>query len=655
MIDKVFDSNAVVLYTGCDDGYVPYLLVLLASIIGNSSEKTNYDIIILEMSMSVENKKRLKEMADGYSNISVRVFSLYRELKLDNQFWKVGKWVQEMYVSILGMYALKHYDKAIYMDCDVICLRDIQELYRIDLGGALVGAVKLLARCILKNNVVFHSLKVKNWRKEFDIEFDYYNNGVMLQNMKTFREIYSLNYILDFIGSQDYELLDQDIINYLTRNRVVWIDAAWNSYPYIGEQFYNMIGMIPEAEREYWVKGYENWACIHYTIPVKPWLETKGSYSYGGRFFWQYAASLGEKDFSFFVKKALLYDENKKYLAEIIERDYDDLEKTRQNKKLLVYGYGFRGKQLYQSGKFDIAGFIDMDGTKRGTELAVPVGGFELIDDPEKCVVLISNDQWDIIALGLKERGLKSVFSLCCLEKRDVISWYPRREDYYSISLCFGLLSDGKSKKLLDSLISKRNSRIMDRTVKYSDIYEDDQYFRKDIFTVTPEEIYVDVGSYNGCTIDGFMGYTQNRYKKIYGFELDRANYEMLCENIQGENIVLQNIAVTDHWGVGHYSKNGYYSYLTENEKETVQVNTLDNLIVERPTFIKINVGNTKEVVCGATGILTNYKPKLAIVLSYCYSDLWEIPLLVHSINPEYKLYIRHHSIDFSGTVLYAV
>ena len=44
MVDKVFNDDPIVLFTSCDDNYVPYLLVLLTLIIGRSLDKYNYDI-----------------------------------------------------------------------------------------------------------------------------------------------------------------------------------------------------------------------------------------------------------------------------------------------------------------------------------------------------------------------------------------------------------------------------------------------------------------------------------------------------------------------------------------------------------------------------------------------------------------------------------
>ena len=58
----------------------------------------------------------------------------------------------------------------------------------------------------------------------------------------------------------------------------------------------------------------------------------------------------------------------------------------------------------------------------------------------------------------------------------------------------------------------------------------------------------------------------------------------------------------------------------------------------------------------GAKNIIREQKPKLAICLYHRPEDLWEIPCLIHEINPDYKMIVKHHNrMIYIDTVLYAV
>jgi hypothetical protein len=65
--------------------------------------------------------------------------------------------------------------------------------------------------------------------------------------------------------------------------------------------------------------------------------------------------------------------------------------------------------------------------------------------------------------------------------------------------------------------------------------------------------------------------------------------------------------------------------------------------------------GSELEALKGAKGILTKYKPKLAICLYHKTNDFVEIPLFLKEIVPDYKLHVRHHACGYLDTVLYAI
>ncbi|MEG0615614.1 MAG: FkbM family methyltransferase, partial [Oscillospiraceae bacterium] len=60
--------------------------------------------------------------------------------------------------------------------------------------------------------------------------------------------------------------------------------------------------------------------------------------------------------------------------------------------------------------------------------------------------------------------------------------------------------------------------------------------------------------------------------------------------------------------------------------------------------------------ILGAKNTIKNYAPKLAMSVYHRNEDLFDLPLLVKSINPNYKFYLRHQLyIPAWETNLYAV
>jgi hypothetical protein len=74
--------------------------------------------------------------------------------------------------------------------------------------------------------------------------------------------------------------------------------------------------------------------------------------------------------------------------------------------------------------------------------------------------------------------------------------------------------------------------------------------------------------------------------------------------------------------------------------------------------FIKMDIeGSELEALKGSADTIAARKPKLAICLYHKTEDFWEIPLYLHDLTPEYKLFVRHHTaiFDLKETVLYAM
>lgn len=105
-------------------------------------------------------------------------------------------------------------------------------------------------------------------------------------------------------------------------------------------------------------------------------------------------------------------------------------------------------------------------------------------------------------------------------------------------------------------------------------------------------------------------------------------------------------------------------SYSVELSQSTIgagdaqgHVARLDDLIGDaRVTFLKMDIeGAELKALEGARGTILANRPKLAICVYHHFKDLWEIPLFIKSLVPEYRIFLRHHTKLEYETVCYAL
>ena len=88
-----------------------------------------------------------------------------------------------------------------------------------------------------------------------------------------------------------------------------------------------------------------------------------------------------------------------------------------------------------------------------------------------------------------------------------------------------------------------------------------------------------------------------------------------------------------------------------------IKVCSFDNLDVpdRNVSFVKMDIeGSERKALEGMKNTILKYKPKLAICVYHKFEDLWELPLYIKKLVPEYKLYIRNYTTYLDEIVLYA-
>ena len=109
--------------------------------------------------------------------------------------------------------------------------------------------------------------------------------------------------------------------------------------------------------------------------------------------------------------------------------------------------------------------------------------------------------------------------------------------------------------------------------------------------------------------------------------------------------------------GQVRFAADGAASAISARGGSEVQCVSLDAVMAGAPaTYIKMDIeGAEPQALRGARNIIQNQKPKLAICIYHDFRHLWEVPLYIKSLAPEYKIYLRHHTNLEYETVCYAV
>lgn len=343
---------------------------------------------------------------------------------------------------------------------------------------------------------------------------------------------------------------------------------------------------------------------------------------------------------------------------------------------ICLFGTGLVGKGFYNdlgTMGVKIKYFCDNDSKKWGTDI---IGGVVCLSPQqleekykqENILVVVSVGAINEVYLQLEEMGISNIikhpFDLFAEPQNNWMK-VGKEELIDGVKKLFDILEDEESKRIAFYKVSawfKLSDEL--KGLNYGDIFTKDEYVPADIMCLQGNEVMVDCGSYTGDTLAYFMseiGY--NSFKKYICFELSKFNFKELKmrvdsfeANIQ-KRIVLNNKGVSDTDAKIKYMgeiSGTHISELGETEGEVIYLDkALKN---EKVTYLKMDIeGSEISAIKGAKQLLQQNKPKCAICVYHKATDLWQIPILLKELVPDYKLYFRHHQTAQTDTVCYAV
>ena len=223
--------------------------------------------------------------------------------------------------------------------------------------------------------------------------------------------------------------------------------------------------------------------------------------------------------------------------------------------------------------------------------------------------------------------------------------------------LVYELFADELSRKTYSAFL---NCRLGGAEGGLYDVWRKDQYFPEGIIELSEDEVFLDGGAYTGDTLLTFLRKANNKYCRCYAFEPEPENAVSLKALALRQRFCNVSIIEKGLWSSADQlsftaAEGTTGSAISETGRASISVDTVDNMSPDA-TYIKMDIeGAELEALKGAAGTIKKNRPKLAICLYHKPGDLFEIPLFIKSLVPEYKFYLRQHQPVSCELVLYAV
>lgn len=240
---------------GFDADYAPHAAATLASLCAHH-DQSRLRIILLSSEVTPQLRRQ-------FQGVAPRAEFIWIEVRDEDfpQFERRGH-LNRSTLFRLGLEQLAPADvtRVVYLDADLIVLRDVQELWQFDLNGAPVAAV------------IDALIDADEFSRKWGLADgnEYFNAGLLVIDLERVRKQKLFSAALQFLAQniEDLPFLDQDALNWACWGHWVRLPISWNVQQYMAMPQLTMF--VPETRR----LGQSSPSVVHFTGPDKPWLSS---------------------------------------------------------------------------------------------------------------------------------------------------------------------------------------------------------------------------------------------------------------------------------------------------------------------------------------------------------------------------------------------
>ncbi len=187
---------------GCDQRFLPHLSVAIASLL-DSNPDTRFSIYIIHSDINTDEWNKLIGLDPQKKHIFINAKVNKDDL---NDLFTKGQFTKATYYRLLIETIVPH-DKVLYIDADIVVNGSLKVLWDTDITDTYLAAVE-------EPLYTGHELGML-------ADARYFNAGVMLINLKKWRDEFISNQVLEFVRKKSHALiwLDQCALNAIINGR----------------------------------------------------------------------------------------------------------------------------------------------------------------------------------------------------------------------------------------------------------------------------------------------------------------------------------------------------------------------------------------------------------------------------------------------------
>lgn len=253
-----------IVYT-LNDKFVPQVAAGICSVCENNMDFENINFYVISKEITEKNKQLLTKLVQTYKrNISIIELGDIKEY-IDFEFDTTGWNSIVLARLVIDKLLPKEIEKVLYLDGDTIVRNNLRKLWDTNIDKYILAAS--IEPTVDKQRKINLGLE----------KYPYYNAGVLLINLKKWREEYAGKLILDYYKENNGRLFanDQDAINGALAGKIYTLMPKYNFYNIFYQYPYKFLNKLMKPVQ--YIKEIDFYECvknpyiIHYLGEERPW------------------------------------------------------------------------------------------------------------------------------------------------------------------------------------------------------------------------------------------------------------------------------------------------------------------------------------------------------------------------------------------------